>query len=153
ERLRDEALQAGSQVHARRPRVDRGDGDRVCVRAVDPLDRDAVADADPGVATDDRLDPDEPLAFVLLLGPAHDGWRGLAAPDLDDVAEAHLEPLARLDVETGGPQADVLLERFGDPQGERLDHGRRVWTPVRPKSFVLKGAGPGDPFPLTACVR
>ncbi len=124
QRLRDEALQPRSQVHPGRARIDRGDRDGVGVGAVDPLDRDAIPDADAGVPSDDRLDPNEALSLVVGLGSADERRRRLSAPNLDHVAEPDLEPLSRLHVEASRAEPDVLLERLGDAEGDGLAHRR-----------------------------
>ncbi len=103
EGLRDKALEPGTEVHPGAPRVDRGDRDRVGVRAVDALDLDAVADTDARIAPDHGLNADESLALVVGLGAAHDRRGRLAPPDLDHVPETDLQPLPGLDVQAGGP--------------------------------------------------
>ena len=122
ERLLDEALEPRPEVHPRRPGVDRGDRDRVGVRAVDLLDEDAVTDADTGVTPQDRLEADPALALVVGRSSGHERWSALASADLDHIPDADLQSLAGLAVDAGDPEAHVLLGDLGDSKVDRLDH-------------------------------
>src|SRR2546425_1039666 len=85
-------------------------------------DLDFVAEAHADVPTHEAVDPDDPLALVLLHDPEQLRRSGLLAQDLDDFPDVHAECHAGLRVNPCAAEPHIGLGRFGHLENNPLRH-------------------------------
>src|SRR2546422_1345021 len=103
-------------------RDDRGDRHALRGEHVRLLHLDLVADRDADVPPDEAVDPDDPLALVLLHHAEQLRRGGLLPDDLDDLADVHAEGHPRLRVHPGAAEPHVRLRSFSDLENHPFGH-------------------------------